>query len=109
MTGASGFWPVLIAGSPSPASSPLAQAVQTPPPDPPSGGRRRFPSRRPSRTRSRAAAAARRDELVPIDNGVDPLLYRLWGLQPLQSQLIKRGELVLEVWARPGHAACARR
>jgi hypothetical protein len=32
---------------------------------------------------------------------VDPLLYRLWGLQPLQSQLIKPGEMVLEVWARP--------
>ncbi|MBO9709045.1 MAG: hypothetical protein J7521_12615 [Caulobacter sp.] len=41
------------------------------------------------------------EQLVPIDNGVDPLLYRLWGLQPLQSQLIKPGELVLEVWARP--------
>ena len=41
------------------------------------------------------------ETLTPIDNGVDPLLYRLWGLQPLQSQLIKRGELVLEVWARP--------
>lgn len=44
---------------------------------------------------------ARGETLAPIDNGVDPLLYRLWGLQPLQSQLIKRGELVLEVWARP--------
>lgn len=41
------------------------------------------------------------EQLVPIDNGVDPLLYRLWGLHPLQSQLIKPGELVLEVWARP--------
>ena len=41
------------------------------------------------------------ETLVPIDNGVDPLLYRLWGLHPLQAQLIKRGELVLEVWARP--------
>ena len=44
---------------------------------------------------------ARDEKLVPIDNGVDPLLYRLWGLQPLQTQLIKRGELILEVWARP--------
>ncbi|WP_426013429.1 hypothetical protein [Caulobacter sp. DWR2-3-1b2] len=44
---------------------------------------------------------ARNEKLVPIDNGVDPLLYRLWGLQPLQAQLIKRGELILEVWARP--------
>jgi hypothetical protein len=38
---------------------------------------------------------------IPIDNGVEPLLYRLWGLQPLQSQVLKRGELILEVWARP--------
>ena len=38
---------------------------------------------------------------VPIDNGVEPLLYRLWGLQPLQSQILYRGELILEVWARP--------
>lgn len=43
-----------------------------------------------------------RDERpIPIDNGVEPLLYRLWGLPPLQSQVLKRGELVLEVWARP--------
>ncbi len=38
---------------------------------------------------------------IPIDNGVEPLLYRLWGLQPLQSQVLQRGELILEVWARP--------
>lgn len=38
---------------------------------------------------------------IPIDNGVEPLLYRLWGLQPLQSQVLKRGELIVEVWARP--------
>jgi hypothetical protein len=44
---------------------------------------------------------ARGETPVPIDNGVDPLLYRLWGLQPLQTQLVRRGELILEVWARP--------
>jgi hypothetical protein len=43
----------------------------------------------------------RHEQPVPIDNGVEPLLYRLWGLQPLQSQIVKRGELILEVWARP--------
>lgn len=43
----------------------------------------------------------RKEEPVPIDNGVDPLLYRLWGVQPLQTQLVRRGELVLEAWARP--------
>lgn len=43
----------------------------------------------------------RNERPTPIDNGVEPLLYRLWGLPPLQSQVLKRGELVLEVWARP--------
>jgi len=43
----------------------------------------------------------RNEQPIPIDNGVEPLLYRLWGLQPLQSQILKRGELILEVWARP--------
>ena len=43
-----------------------------------------------------------RDErLVPIDNGVEPLLYRLWGLQPLQSQVLRKGEVIVEAWARP--------
>lgn len=41
------------------------------------------------------------DRPAVIDNGVDPLLYRLWGLQPLQSQVLRNGELILEVWARP--------
>ncbi|WP_367272042.1 hypothetical protein [uncultured Caulobacter sp.] len=41
------------------------------------------------------------DQPIPIDNGVEPLLYRLWGLQPLQSQILYKGELIVEVWARP--------
>jgi hypothetical protein len=41
------------------------------------------------------------EQPVPIDNGVEPLLYRLWGLQPLQSQIVRRGEAILEVWSRP--------
>ncbi len=40
-------------------------------------------------------------DTVQIDNGVDPLLYRLWGLQPLQSQIIEPGEMVFELWRRP--------
>lgn len=44
----------------------------------------------------------RRNERPPvIDNGVDPLLYRLWGLPPLQDQLLRRGEMIVEIWARP--------
>jgi hypothetical protein len=37
----------------------------------------------------------------PINNGVDPLLYRLWGLQPLQVQLVRSGEAIIEAWVRP--------
>ena len=47
-------------------------------------------------SRAEAAAPPRR-----IDNGVDPLLYRLWGLQPLQLQLVRDGEAIIEVWVRP--------
>lgn len=36
-----------------------------------------------------------------IDNGVDPLMYRLWGLPPLQTQLVRAGDAVLEAWVRP--------
>lgn len=41
------------------------------------------------------------EQPIPIDNGVEPLLYRLWGLQPLQSQVLRNDELILEAWARP--------
>jgi len=38
---------------------------------------------------------------VPIDNGVDPATYRLWGLMPLQWQIVHGDEMVLEIWIRP--------
>lgn len=44
---------------------------------------------------------ARDERPIPINNGVDPLLYRLWGLPPLQSQIVREGEQVIEAWARP--------
>jgi hypothetical protein len=46
----------------------------------------------------------RRGERPPaqnIPNGVPPLLYRLWDLPPLQDQLVRGGETIVEVWARP--------
>jgi hypothetical protein len=39
--------------------------------------------------------------LPPIDNGVDAATYRLWGLMPLQWQVLRNDEMILEVWARP--------
>lgn len=49
------------------------------------------------RRASRAEASAPR----PVANGVDPLLYRLWGLQPLQLQLVRGREAIIEAWVRP--------
>lgn len=38
------------------------------------------------------------------DNGVAPSTYRLWGLMPLQWQLVRGDEMVLEVWTRPSNS-----
>ena len=45
--------------------------------------------------------AFRGEQPAPIDNGVDPSTYRLWGLTPLQWQLVRGEEMILEVWVRP--------
>lgn len=39
--------------------------------------------------------------LPVVANGVDPSTYRLWGLMPLQWQVLRGGEMILEVWVRP--------
>lgn len=44
--------------------------------------------------------AGRNAPRVVIDNGVSPLLYRLWGLPPLQTMVLRDGEVVMEVWTR---------
>ncbi len=86
---------VALAGqTPAPQSTP-------PPPDPAVWWTPEIPKPPPQQDPFQGRRLRKDEKLVPIDNGVDPLLYRLWGLQPLQSQLIKPGELVLEVWARP--------
>jgi len=43
----------------------------------------------------------RGERLIPVDSGVDASTYRLWGLTPLQWQLLRGGEMILEVWVRP--------
>ncbi|THD79183.1 MAG: hypothetical protein E7812_08865 [Phenylobacterium sp.] len=43
----------------------------------------------------------RGDRLAGIDNGVDASTYRLWGLMPLQWEVLYPGEMILEVWVRP--------
>ncbi|WP_165842763.1 hypothetical protein [Phenylobacterium deserti] len=43
----------------------------------------------------------RGERLIPVDNGVDPATYRLWGLMPLQWQVVRGDEMIIEVWVRP--------
>lgn len=49
--------------------------------------------------------ARRNDPKLTIDNGAPPLLYRLWGLPPLQTLVMRPGEVVIEVWMRPSGAS----
>jgi hypothetical protein len=48
--------------------------------------------------------AGRRARDIAIDNGIDPVTYRLWGLPPLQIQTLRGDEMILEVWTRPSRS-----
>ena len=73
-----------------------------PPPDPEAWWTDKWPAKpealNPLRRR---IGRGERPPGMNIDNGVPPLLYRLWMLPPLQEQLVRRGEAVVEMWARP--------
>jgi len=81
----------------------LALAVQQapPPPDPATWWSPEVPRPTAEQEPLYNRRLGKTEQPIPIDNGVEPLLYRLWGLQPLQSQVVRKGELILEVWARP--------
>lgn len=46
----------------------------------------------------------RGERTVAIDNGVDASTYRLWGLIPLQWQVLRGQEMILELWIRPSQS-----
>ena len=86
-----------------PAGIPAADAEvwPFPPPDPKSWWDDKRPAP-PQAADPLAGRRLRRGERPPaIDNGIDPSTYRLWGLMPLQWQLLHGEEMVLEVWVRP--------
>jgi len=91
----------LLMGLPLTGQQSTPPAAPASPPDPVVWWSPEIPKPPPEQDPFQGRRLRKGEQLVPIDNGVDPLLYRLWGLHPLQSQLIKPGELVLEVWARP--------
>ncbi|CAN7226537.1 hypothetical protein LJR219_000815 [Phenylobacterium sp. LjRoot219] len=72
-----------------------------PPPDPQSW----WDEKRPDAPEAADPLGGRRvprgQRLPSVDNGVEPATYRLWGLMPLQWQLLRGDEMVLEVWVRP--------
>lgn len=72
-----------------------------PPPDPQSW----WDEKRPDAPEAADPLGGRRlprgQRLPAVDNGVAAATYRLWGLMPLQWQLLRGDEMVLEVWVRP--------
>ena len=88
---------------PPPSDLPPAEAAiwPFPPPDPKSW----WEEKRLKPTEASDPLGGRRirrgERLIQPDNGVAPSTYRLWGLMPLQWQLIRGDELILEVWTRP--------
>lgn len=61
--------------------------------------------KRPLPTRAADPLGGRRlgkgDRLPALDNGIEPTAYRLWGLTPLQWQILRGDEMIIEVWVRP--------
>jgi hypothetical protein len=84
------------AAPPSPVAEPGALDAPWPTPDP----RSWWDDPRPKPAEAADPLGGRRATrgAPPIAAGVDPLLYRLWGLPPLQAQTLKPGEMVLELW-----------
>jgi hypothetical protein len=72
-----------------------------PPPDPKSWWEDERPEA-PEAADPLGGRRLRRGERPPaIEGGVDAATYRLWGLMPLQWQLLRGEEMILEVWVRP--------
>ncbi|MGZ6020599.1 MAG: hypothetical protein ACXWKO_18185 [Phenylobacterium sp.] len=72
-----------------------------PPPDPESWWEDKRPAPPEAADPLGTRRLGARERLIPVDSGVDPSTYRLWGLPPLQWQLLRGQEMILEVWVRP--------
>jgi hypothetical protein len=107
------FAALALQTAPAPAAAPVTPPVVTDPLPPPPGADPAVPYDaaawwttplvRPSAAQDPFfGRRARRGETpTRVEVGVEASIYRLWGLQPLQSRLVRRGEMILEVWRRP--------
>lgn len=90
---------------PPPGTPPYeAEMWPFPPPDPKSW----WDDKRPKASEAADPLGGRRmrrgEQLASPDNGVAPSTYRLWGLMPLQWQLLRGDEMILELWTRPANS-----
>jgi hypothetical protein len=90
---------------PPPGTPPYeAEVWPFPPPDPKSW----WDDKRPKADTAADPLGGRRvrrgEQLPSPDNGVAPPTYRLWGLMPLQWQLLRGDEMILELWTRPANS-----
>jgi hypothetical protein len=92
--------------APPPAGLPPADAEiwPFPPPDPKSWWDEERPQTPDAADPLGGRRLPRGRTLPPIGNGIDPSTYRLWGLMPLQWQVLREGEMILEVWVRPANS-----
>lgn len=93
-----------LAQAPPPAAPPVLD-WPWPAPDPKSWWEDKRPTPDEAADPLGGRRPGRSDRPLVVANGYDPLLYRLWGLPPLQNQLLRPGELIIEVAVRPATSA----
>jgi len=86
-----------------PPGTPPAEAEiwPFPPPDPQSWWDDKWPAEDEAADPLGGRRLPRGQRLPVIEGASDPSTYRLWGLMPLQWQLLRGDEMILEVWVRP--------
>lgn len=89
-----------------PPNLPPAEAAiwPYPPPDPKAWWDDKWPGLPEAADPLGGRRIGRGERLPSIENGVDASTYRLWGLMPLQWQVLRGDEMILEVWVRPARS-----
>lgn len=78
-----------------------AEVWPFPPPDPKSWWEDKWPKPGEEADPFGGRRIRRGERLPTVENGVDASTYRLWGLMPLQWQLLRGDEMIFEIWTRP--------
>lgn len=92
----------LLIAIPALAEPPAAdEASPFPPPDPMSWWTEPRPKPAEAADPLAGRRLGRREAPTPVDNAIEPSLYRLWGLPPLQSQVLHGEEMIVELWTHP--------